>query len=174
VPSVLVVDDQSDIIEALRLLLKGESFEVDSAQSPAGALAVLERRDFDAMLLDMNFTRDTTSGREGLDLLTELRTLEPDLPVVVMTAWGSIDNAVEAMRRGARDYIEKPWDNARLISVLRTQIELGTALRRARRLESENKLLRKDNFPKMIAESPRMGPVIELMERVGPSDANLL
>jgi DNA-binding NtrC family response regulator len=174
VPSVLVVDDQSDIIEALRLLLKGEAFEVDSAQSPTSALAVLERRDFDAMLLDMNFTRDTTSGREGLDLLSELRTLEPDMPVIVMTAWGSIDNAVEAMRRGARDYIEKPWDNARLISVLRTQIELGTALRRARRLESENKLLRRDNFPKMIAESPRMRPVIELMERVGPSDANVL
>src|SRR4051812_47001579 len=126
------------------------------------------------MLLDMNFTRDTTSGREGLDLLNELRALEPDMPVVVMTAWGSIDNAVEAMRRGARDYIEKPWDNARLISVLRTQIELGTALRRARRLESENKLLRRDNSPKMIAESPRMRPVIELMERVGPSDANVL
>jgi DNA-binding NtrC family response regulator len=126
------------------------------------------------MLLDMNFTRDTTSGREGLDLLNELRTLEPDLPVIVMTAWGSIDNAVEAMRRGARDYIEKPWDNTRLISVLRTQIELGTALRRARRLESENKLLRRDNFPKMIAESARMQPVIELMERVGPSDANVL
>ena len=173
-PSVLVVDDQSDIIEALRLLLKGEAFEVDSAQSPAAALAVLERRDFDAMLLDMNFTRDTTSGREGLDLLNELRGLEPDMPVIVMTAWGSIDNAVEAMRRGARDYIEKPWDNARLISVLRTQIELGKALRRARRLESENKLLRRDNFPKMIAESPRMAPVMDLMERVGPSDANVL
>ena len=174
VPSVLVVDDQSDILEALRLLLKGEGFEVDSAQSPAGALSLLERRDFDAMLLDMNFTRDTTSGREGLDLLSTLRTLEPDMPVIVMTAWGSIDNAVEAMRRGARDYVEKPWDNARLISVLRTQIELGTALRRARRLESENRLLRRDNFPKMIAESPRMQPVLELMERVGPSDANVL
>ena len=173
-PSVLIVDDQSDIIEALRLLLKGEGFEVDSAQSPAAALSVLERRDFDAMLLDMNFTRDTTSGREGLDLLNELRSLEPDLPVIVMTAWGSIDNAVEAMRRGARDYVEKPWDNARLISVLRTQIELGIALRRARRLESENKLLRRDNFPSMIAESPRMRPVMELMERIGPSDANVL
>jgi DNA-binding NtrC family response regulator len=174
VPSVLLVDDQADIIEALRLLLKGHGFEVDSAQSPASALAILERRDFDAMLLDMNFTRDTTSGREGLDLLNELRTLEPDMPVIVMTAWGSIDNAVEAMRRGARDYIEKPWDNARLISVLRTQIELGSALRRARRLESENKILRRDHFPSMIAESPRMQPVLELMERVGPSDANVL
>ena len=172
--SVLVVDDQPDVLEALRLLLKGQGFEVETAQSPRSALAILERRDFDAMLLDMNYTRDTTSGREGLDLLGELRALEPDLPVIVMTAWGSIDNAVEAMRRGARDYIEKPWDNARLTSVLNTQIELGRALRRARRLESENTLLRRDNFPSMIAESPRMQPVLELMERVGPSDANVL
>jgi DNA-binding NtrC family response regulator len=174
VASVLLVDDQNDILEALRLLLKAQGFDVESAQSPAAALAILERRDFDAMLLDMNFTRDTTSGREGLDLLTELRSLEPDMPVIVMTAWGSIDNAVEAMRRGARDYIEKPWDNARLISILRTQIELGSALRRARRLESENSLLRRDNLPAMIAESARMTPVLDLMERVGPSDANVL
>ena len=172
--SVLVVDDQPDVLDALRLLLKGQGFEVETAQAPRSALAILERRDFDAMLLDMNFTRDTTSGREGLDLLGELRTLEPDLPVIVMTAWGSIDNAVEAMRRGARDYIEKPWDNARLTSVLNTQIELGQALRRARRLESENTLLRRDTFPSMIAESPRMQPVLDLMERVGPSDANVL
>jgi DNA-binding NtrC family response regulator len=174
VPSVLLVDDQADILEALRLLLKAQGFEVESAQSPAAALSILDRRDFDAMLLDMNYTRDTTSGREGLDLLSELRRLEPDMPVIVMTAWGSIDNAVEAMRRGARDYIEKPWDNARLISVLRTQIELGSALRRARHLESENRLLRGDRFPAMIAESPRMRPVLDLMERVGPSDANIL
>ena len=172
--SVLVVDDQSDVLEALRLLLKGQDFEVETAQSPHAALALLERRDFDALLLDMNFTRDTTSGREGLDLLAQLRTLEPDLPVIVMTAWGTIDNAVEAMRRGARDYIEKPWDNARLTSILHTQIELGRALIRARRLESANTLLRRDNFPSMIAESPRMQPVLELMQRVGPSNANVL
>jgi DNA-binding NtrC family response regulator len=162
------------VLEALRLLLKGQGFEVDTVQSPAAALAILERRDFDAMLLDMNYTRDTTSGREGLDLLAQLQNVEPDLPVIVMTAWGSIDNAVEAMRRGARDYIEKPWDNSRLVSVLNTQIELGRALRRTRRLERENTLLRRDSFPSMIAESPRMQPVLELMERVGPSNANVL
>jgi DNA-binding NtrC family response regulator len=172
--SVLVVDDQPDVLEALRLLLKGQGFEVETAQSPAAALSILERRDFDAMLLDMNYTRDTTSGREGLDLLGQLQQLEPDLPVIMMTAWGSIDSAVEAMRRGARDYIEKPWDNARLISVLNTQIELGRALRRTRRLERENTLLRRDNFPSMVAESPRMQPVLALMERVGPSSANVL
>jgi DNA-binding NtrC family response regulator len=173
-PHLLVADDQPDVLEALRLLLKGHGYDVDTVASPAAALAALERRDYDAMLLDMNYARDTTSGREGLDLLLTLQSLEPNMPVVVMTAWGSIDNAVEAMRRGARDYVEKPWDNARLMSILGTQVELGRALRRAQRLESENRLLRRDHLPKMIAESPKMKPVLQLMERVGPSDANVL
>jgi DNA-binding NtrC family response regulator len=173
-PHILVADDQNDVLEALRLLLKGNGFDVDTTTSPSAALAALERRDYDAMLLDMNYTRDTTSGKEGLDMLSTLQTLEPDMPVVVMTAWGSIDNAVEAMRRGARDYVEKPWDNARLVSILTTQVELGRALRRAQRLESENRLLRRDNLPRMIAESPRMKPILQLLERIGPSDANVL
>jgi DNA-binding NtrC family response regulator len=173
--SVLIADDQPDVIEALRLLLKGEGFETQSVNSPAGVLHALERRDFDALLLDMNYTRDTTSGREGLELLNQLQVLEPTLPVIVMTAWGSVGGAVEAIRRGARDYIEKPWDNARLLSVLRTQIELGRALRRAQRLELENRLLRSPaGLPKIIAESPRMRPLLQLMERIGPSDANVL
>ena len=173
-PHILVADDQPDILEALRLLLKGGGYDVDTVNSPTAALAALERRDYDAMLLDMNYTRDTTSGREGLDFLVTLQSLEPNMPVVVMTAWGSIDNAVEAMRRGARDYVEKPWDNARLMSILSTQIELGRALRRAQRLETENKLLRRDTLPNMVAESPKMKPILQLMERVGPSDANVL
>jgi DNA-binding NtrC family response regulator len=173
-PHVLVADDQPDVLEALRLLLKGHGFDVDGVTSPAAALSALERRDYDALLLDMNYTRDTTSGKEGLDLLSTLQSLEPDMPVIVMTAWGSIDNAVEAMRRGARDYIEKPWDNTRLVAILTTQIELGTALRRAHRLETENRLLRRDHLPQMIAESPKMKPLLQLMERVGPSDANVL
>jgi DNA-binding NtrC family response regulator len=173
-PHILVADDQPDVLEALRLLLKSNGFDVHAVSSPGAALAELERRDYDAMLLDMNYTRDTTSGKEGLDLLAQLQTLEPDMPVVVMTAWGSIDNAVEAMRRGARDYVEKPWDNARLVSILTTQVELGRALRRAQRLESENRLLRRDHLPQMIAESAKMKPILQLMERVGPSDANVL
>jgi DNA-binding NtrC family response regulator len=173
-PSILVADDQPDVLEALRLLLKANGYEVETANSPARAMAALERRDYDAMLLDMNYTRDTTSGHEGLDLLLQLRDLEPDMPVVVMTAWGTIESAVEAMRRGARDYIEKPWDNARVLATLATQVELGRALRRARRLESENRLHRRDDLPRMIAESARMRPVLELMERVGPSHANVL
>jgi DNA-binding NtrC family response regulator len=173
-PQILVADDQADVLEALRLLLKSNGLDVHTVNSPSAALAALERRDYDAMLLDMNYTRDTTSGNEGLDLLSTLQTLEPNMPVVVMTAWGSIDNAVEAMRRGARDYVEKPWDNARLVSILTTQVELGRALRRAQRLETENKLLRRDHLPQMIAESPKMKPILQLMERVGPSDANVL
>jgi DNA-binding NtrC family response regulator len=173
--SVLIADDQPDVIEALRLLLKNEGFDTHAVNSPGAVLHALERRDFDALLLDMNYTRDTTSGREGLELLDQLQVLEPTLPIIVMTAWGSVGGAVEAIRRGARDYIEKPWDNSRLLSVLRTQIELGRALRRAQRLETENRVLRKGGeLPRIIAESPKMRPVLQLMERVGPSDANVL
>ncbi|MDB4907792.1 MAG: two component, sigma54 specific, transcriptional regulator, Fis family [Gemmatimonadetes bacterium] len=172
--SLLIADDQPDVLEALRLLLKPEGYEIDAVGSPGAVLRALEKRDYDALLLDMNYTRDTTSGQEGLELLAQLQTLEPSLPVIVMTAWGSVDGAVEAMRRGARDYIEKPWDNARLRSIVATQVELGRALRRAQRLETENRLLRRDARPALIAESPRMRPVLDLMDRVGPSDANVL
>jgi len=173
-PHILVADDQTDVLEALRLLLKTHGYDIDTAGSPAAVLSGLEKRDYDALLLDMNYTRDTTSGKEGLDLLQQLGSLEPELPIIVMTAWGSVEGAVEAMRRGARDYIEKPWDNARLMTVLATQVELGRALRRARRLENENRLLRRDHLPRIIAESPKMKPVLQLMERIGPSDANVL
>ncbi|HEY9425746.1 MAG TPA: sigma-54 dependent transcriptional regulator, partial [Gemmatimonadaceae bacterium] len=167
-------DDQPDVLEALRLLLKGEGYAIDAARSPAGILAALERGDFDAVLMDLNYTRDTTSGREGLDLIPKIAALEPNLPIIVMTAWGSVDGAVEAIRNGAWDFIEKPWDNARLMTTLRTQLDLGRAVRRAQRLEGENRLLRKSGLPEIIAESPRMRPVLQLMERVGPSDAHVL
>ena len=173
-PTVLVADDQPDVLEALRLLLKGEGFAVDTSTSPAGVLRALERSEYDAALIDLNYTRDTTSGREGLDLLHRMRSSDETLPVIVMTAWGSIDGAVEAMRRGARDYVEKPWDNARLVTTLKTQIELARALRKSRRLEDENRLLRREGMPVFIAEAPAMRPVLELMERIGPSDANVL
>jgi DNA-binding NtrC family response regulator len=173
-PRLLIADDQTDVLEALKLLLRGEGFEVETTTSPAGVLRALEARDFDAVLLDLNYTRDTTSGREGLDLLQRLHDMEALLPVMVMTAYGSVDGAVEAMRRGARDYVEKPWDNARLLATLRTQIELGRALRAGQRLELENRLLRREGAPEMIAASPAMAPVLELMEKVGPSAANVL
>src|SRR6185436_13833457 len=105
-------------------------------------LTKVKRDEFDAVLIDLNYTRDTTSGREGLDLLSELRGQDQTLPVIVMTAWGGVEVAVEAMRRGARDFVEKPWENARLLAILRTQVDLGRALRRGKHLEAENELLR--------------------------------
>ena len=128
-PRILIADDQPDVLEALRLLLKGEGFVVEATGSPAALLHAAEAHEFDVALIDLNYTRDTTSGREGLTLLGKLQALDGTLPVVVMTAWGSVDSAVEAMRLGARDYVEKPWDNTRLLATLRTQVELSRALR---------------------------------------------
>ena len=173
-PVVLIADDQPDVVEALRLLLKAEGFKTLTAHVPEGVLALLERHEVDAALIDLNYTRDTTSGREGLDLLSRIRAHDHTLPVIVMTAWGSVDRAVEAMRIGARDFIEKPWDNARLLTTLKTQIELARALRAAHRLEQENRLLRRDGTPELIAESPVMKPILQVMERIAPSDANVL
>src|SRR5260370_39700299 len=155
---LLVAEYQGDVLEALKLLLKGEGFEVETAASPRAVLAAVEARDFDALLVDMNYTRDTTSGAEGLDLLSRVQGLESPPPVVVMTAWASIDGAVEAMRRGARDYVEKPWDKRRLLATMRTRVELGRARRKSQRLEVENRRLRKEGLPELVAESPALKP----------------
>src|SRR5579862_1313421 len=173
-PRLLIADDQPDVLEALRLLLKSEGYKLDTAGSPSGILDAVDGTDFDAILMDLNYTRDTTSGQEGLDLLTQLRRRDPALPVVVMTAWGSVDVAVDAMRRGARDFVQKPWENARLLTILRTQVELSRALRVQQRLEAENRSLKPDARPMLIAEAPSMRPVLELIARVGPSEANVL
>src|ERR671917_334725 len=174
-PRVLIADDQPAVIEALRLLLKGEGFETRAVASPTDAAEALSRQSFDVALIDLNYTRDTTSGQEGLDLLARLREADPSLPVVVMTAWGSVELAVEAVRRGARDFVQKPWENARLLTVLRTQVELGRALREGKRLEAENEALR-DGIrpPRLIATSSVMRSVLQLIETVAPSDANVL
>lgn len=171
---ILIADDQPDVLEALRLMLKAEGFQIDCANSPAGIIGAIEAKDFDVVLMDLNYTRDTTSGQEGLDLLARIQAMDSTLPVVVMTAWGSVELAVEAMRRGARDFIQKPWDNARLLAIVRTQVELCKALRQGQRLEAENRLLRADGRPEFIAEAPSMQPVLQLIARVGPSDANVL
>ncbi len=175
---LLIADDQADVVEALRLLLKAEGYEIVPAASPRAVLEAVQAREFDLVLMDLNYARDTTSGAEGLDLLSRLREVDPTLPVVVMTAWASLDLAVEAMRRGARDFVAKPWDNSRLLAIVRTQVELGSALRRGERLEAENRLLRGDGSgaprPLLIAESAAMQPVLEMIDRVGPSDAAVL
>src|SRR6266566_4237505 len=171
---VLLADDQADIRDALRLLLKREGYETQGVASPAEALSAIESREFDAVLMDLNYARDTTSGQEGLDLLTRIQMLDSTLPVIVMTAWSSIEVAVEAMRRGARDFVQKPWENTRLLAILRTQIDLRQALRQASRLEAENRILRAESRPTFLAKSAAMAPVLELIGQIGPSDANVL
>jgi DNA-binding NtrC family response regulator len=171
---VLVADDQPDVREALRLLLKSENYRIEAVANPSAVLSAMESQEFDIMLLDLNYARDTTSGKEGLDLLSRIQSIDSTLPVIVMTAWGSVELAVEAMRRGARDFVQKPWENQRLLSIIRTQLELSRALRHSERLEAENRLLRAQGRPTLIAESTSMQPVLQLVARVGPSEANVL
>ena len=170
---ILIADDQSDVLEALRILLKGEGYQTEAVTSLRAMLNALEKRDYALLMMDLNYTRDTTSGQEGLDVIPRIQAIDGTLPLVVMTAWATIDLAVEAMKRGARDFVPKPWDNDRLLSIVRTQIELAGALRKSQKLEAKNQLL-SGAAPNLIAESPRMRPVIELISRVGPSEANVL
>lgn len=172
-PRIFVADDQRDVVESLRLLLKGEGYTAETFDHPDALLAALRLHKADAVLMDLNYTRDTTSGDEGLDAIARIRAIDAHTPVVVMTAWGSIELAVEAMRRGAQDFIEKPWDNERLLTVLRTQVALGQSLNRTRALEAENRQLTAADG-ELIAESAVMQPVLETLERVAPTDANVL
>jgi len=171
---ILAADDQPHILEAIELLLRPEGYIVDTARSPATARESLASEFYDAVLIDLNYTRDTTSGQEGLDLLSEIVSFDSNLPVVVMTAWGNVRLAVEAMRRGARDFIQKPWENERLLAIIRTQVELHRALQRTQQLEAETRLLRAEGAPDFIASAPAMQPVLQTMARIGPSDANVL
>jgi DNA-binding NtrC family response regulator len=171
---VLVADDQADVLNALKLLLGGEGYDVTMVSSPRELLAALEGADFDVALIDLNYTRDTTSGHEGFALLDRMKSIDPTLPVLVMTGWSSVTGAVEAMRRGARDYIEKPWDDEKLLVAVQTQLELRRALRRSRRLQEENERLHRRDLPTFIAEAPAMRAVRETIERVAPSDASVL
>lgn len=171
---ILVADDQADVREALRLLLKAEGYAIETVSNPGAALEAVRNGEFDIMLMDLNYQRDTTSGQEGIDLLRRIQDIDNHLPIIAMTAWGSVELAVEAMRRGASDFIQKPWENARLLSIIRNQVELYRAMRRAERLEAENSLLRAQNRPVFIAESKAMQPLLTLISRIGPSDANVL
>ena len=150
-PRLLIADDQRDVLEALRLLLKADGYLIDAVESPAAVITALGQREYDAVLIDLNYARDTTSGAEGLDLLKQIQQLDASLPVIVMTAWGSVNLAVEAMRRGARDFVEKPWNNDRLQAIIRTQVELGRAIRRADRLEAHTRAGETDGIDGLIA-----------------------
>jgi DNA-binding NtrC family response regulator len=171
---IVIADDSADVLIALKLLLKPAGFSVAEARSPKEVLALVGKDEFDIALIDLNYTRDTTSGGEGLDLLTEIVRLDSLLPVVVMTGWGSIDIAVEAVRRGARDFVQKPWDNLSLVTILRTQAQLSRALRVNQRLQRQNELLDSPLPVNMIAQSAVMRPVLDLIRRIGPSTANVL
>jgi serine phosphatase RsbU (regulator of sigma subunit) len=134
-PRVLIADDQPDLLDALQLLLKGEGIQMEAVMSPEAVLTAVGTRTFDLLLMDLNYTGDTTSGREGIDLLARVQAIDGMLPVVVMTGWGSVDLAVEAMRRGVRDFVQKPWDNGQLVATLRAEIEDGRARRHRAELE---------------------------------------
>ncbi len=155
-------------------MLQPQGMQVECVRSPQLVLEALGQSEYDVLLIDLNYTRDTTSGQEGLDLLARIHETDARLPVIVMTAWGNIDVAVESIKRGARDFIQKPWENERLLSLIRVHAELHQALRRARQLEMENRLLRADGMPEFVAGAPSMQPVLELIAQVGPSDANVL
>jgi len=171
---ILIADDQQDVIDALRLLLVDDGYEVTPARSAAEALDRLEASDFDLAILDLNYTRDTTSGQEGFDLMERIRALDPTLPVLVMTAWSSVAGAVEAMRRGARDYIEKPWDDDKLLAAARTQVELRRAVRRNQRLQAANQRLQRGTTPPFVGTAPAIEEIRRTIERVAPSDASVL
>jgi len=173
-PRILAADDQQPILDAIELLLKPQGYKVDAVRSPDLVRESLSSAHYDAVLIDLNYTRDTTSGSEGLDLLSSLVAQDSTLPVIVMTAWGNVELAVEAMRRGARDFIQKPWENERLLAILRTQVELHRALQEAERLSAENRLLHAQGRPEFIATAPSMLPVLETITHIAPSDANVL
>ena len=170
---ILIADDQRDVLEALRILLKGEGYQTDAVTSLTGIFSALGKKDYALLMMDLNYTRDTTSGQEGLEVIPKIQEIDSTLPIVVMTAWATINLAVEAMKRGARDFVPKPWDNERLLAIVRTQIELAGALRKGRKLEAANQLLR-GGIPNLIAEAPAMRPVVDMIPRVAPSDANIL
>src|SRR3982074_3907720 len=171
-PRILAADDQQHVLEAIELLLRPQGYEVETARSLALVREALATGSYDSVVMGLNSPRDTTSGREGLDLLSEVVAMDSTTPVIVMTAWANIDLAVEAMRRGARDFIQKPWENQRLLAILRTQVELHRALREAERLAAQNRLLQTEGRPQFIATAPAMQPLLGAMTRVGPSDAN--
>jgi sigma-B regulation protein RsbU (phosphoserine phosphatase) len=152
-PRILIADDQPHVLEALQLLLKNEGFVPETVNSPAAVMEAVQKRNFDVLLLDLNYARDTTSGAEGLELLSRIRALDNALPVVLMTAWGSIELAVEAMQGGGRDFVQKPWDNEKLLISLRRHIEEGRLLREKKREIADAREIQRRLLP---AEMPKL------------------
>jgi DNA-binding NtrC family response regulator len=181
---ILVADDQPAVREALRILLVNQGYSVELAGSPREVLRLIREQEFALALLDLNYARDTTSGEEGLELVQQLQKIEGAPPIVVMTAWATVDLAVAAMRNGARDFIQKPWDNARVLAIIETQLQVAAMTRRANRLEAENLILRGEiaqssgqrlgESETLIASSPAMRAVLEMIRKVAPAKANVL
>jgi DNA-binding NtrC family response regulator len=171
---ILIADDQPSVLDALKMLLRSEGFEVDTVRTPQVVLESIKLREYDVLLLDLNYARDTTSGAEGIELAERIRAIDSQVPVIVMSAWGTINLVVEAMRGGVRDFVQKPWDDERLVTTLRTHAELYQAIRQSHRLEAENKLFRGQGKPTFIANSPSMRNVVDTIAQVGPSGANVL
>ena len=171
--SVLIADDQADVRAALKLLVETEGYRTVLATGPEEAFLLTQRTQPDLVVLDLNYRTDTTSGAEGLELLSRLRTLDPDRPLVVLTGWGTAELAVEAMKRGAQDFLEKPWDNARVLAVLKNQMELSRARRKNQKLVAQNRAL-VEPFSGFVTRSETMQGILHEAERVAASDAAVL
>ncbi len=171
---ILIADDNKDVLQAIRLALKSEGYQADCVTSPADAIKRIQQNQYATAIIDLNYHLDTTSGQEGIELLQKIREVEPDLPVVVMTAWASIDVAVDCMRSGANDFLQKPWDDERLIAIVRSQLRLNQAQQQSQLLKEENRTLRKNKTSGFIAQSRAMRPVLDLVESVADSDASIL
>ncbi len=172
---ILLADDDDGILISGKMLFQDQGWSVTTARSLPEIIRKVEHQEFDVALIDMNYTRDTTSGQEGLELISKLKAVDADLPILVMTAWATIDIAVEALKRGASDFIPKPWENERVVQKL-IQVAMTTqALRKSRLLAEEVRIARQESAPKdFIAHAPAMQQVMEIVRRVGPSEANVL
>jgi len=175
---ILIADDDLNIIASLKYILSEENFDILAMTTPDAVLENLKKESVDLVLLDMNFQQDTTSGVEGLQLVAAIKKLDENLPIIVMTGWATIDIAVDAMRAGAKDFIQKPWNNERIISAIKTQIKLAKIDRKLQRLSQENKLLSSQSFPEskeqIIAQSPAMQQLMSTLGDLAKSDMSIL
>jgi sigma-B regulation protein RsbU (phosphoserine phosphatase) len=169
-PRILIADDQQDVLDALRLLLKGHGYSIETVNSPADLLAVVARQEFDILLIDLNYARDTTSGREGLDVLSRLKEMEDPPPVVAMTGWATVGLAVETMQYGVSDFVEKPWTNTRLLEILQKQISLGRDRRESRRQEAAEARARKEALLHQQEQEREIAEAKAIQEKLLPRD----
>jgi sigma-B regulation protein RsbU (phosphoserine phosphatase) len=169
-PRILIADDQQDVLDALRLLLKGHGYSIETVNSPADLLAAVAREEFDILLIDLNYARDTTSGREGLDVLSRLKEMEDSPPVVAMTGWATVGLAVETMQYGVSDFVEKPWTNTRLLEILQKQISVGRDRRESRRREAAEARARKEALLHQQEQEREIAEAKAIQEKLLPRD----